>query len=76
MAVEPGPPNIPSVASVRGPGASSTSVTRSYGLAPAAAPLDATGGDNPMGVLISGILLLGAIALFIGWGLTHAYSTS
>jgi hypothetical protein len=29
-----------------------------------------------MGVLISGILLLGAIALFIGWGLTHAYPTS
>ncbi len=51
-------------------------MTRSYGLAPAPAPLDATGGDNPMGVLISGILLLGAIALFIGWGLTHAYSTS
>ncbi len=48
----------------------------SYGLAPAPASLDATGGDNPMGVLISGILLLGAIALFIGWGLTHAYSTS
>lgn len=76
MAVEPGPPNIPSVASGRGPGPYSTSVTRSYGLAPAPAPLDATGGDNPMGVLISGILLLGAIALFIGWGLTHAYSTS
>jgi hypothetical protein len=76
MAVEPGPPINPSVASVRGAGANSTSVTPSYGLAPAPAPLDATGGDNPMGVLISGILLLGAIALFIGWGLTHAYSTS
>jgi hypothetical protein len=24
-------------------------------------------------VLVSGILLLGGIALFIGWGLTHAY---
>ena len=24
-------------------------------------------------VLISGILLLGGIATFIGWGLTHAY---
>jgi hypothetical protein len=76
MAVEPGPPINPSVASVRGAGANTTSVTPSYGLAPAPAPLDATGGDNPMGVLISGILLLGAIALFIGWGLTHAYSTS
>ena len=76
MAVEPGPPINPSVASVRGAGANSTSVTPSYGLAPAPAPLDATGGDNPMGVLISGILLLGAIALFIGWGLTHAYPTS
>jgi hypothetical protein len=29
--------------------------------------------DNPMVVLISGILLLGGIGLFIGWGLTHAY---
>ena len=76
MAVEPGPPINPSVASVRGAGANSTSVTPSYGLAPAPAPLDATGGDNPMGVLISGILLLGGIAVFIAWGLTHAYPTS
>jgi hypothetical protein len=76
MAVEPGSPNNPSVASIKGSGASSTPVTSSYGLAPAPPPLDATGGENPMGVLISGILLLGAIALFIGWGLTHAYSTS
>lgn len=29
--------------------------------------------DNPMRVLVSGILLLGGIGLFIGWGLTHAY---
>lgn len=29
--------------------------------------------DSPMLVLISGILLLGGIALFIGWGLSHAY---
>jgi len=29
--------------------------------------------DSPMLVLISGILLLGGIATFIGWGLTHAY---
>ena len=76
MAVEPGPPIDPSMASVQGAGASSTPMNSSYGLAPAPASLDATGGDNPMGVLISGILLLGAIALFIGWGLTHAYSTS
>jgi hypothetical protein len=76
MAVEPGPPVNPSVVSVRGPGASGTTVTRSYGLPSAPAAPDATGGENPMGVLISGILLLGAIALFIGWGLTHAYSTS
>lgn len=38
----------------------------------------ATGGgvsfdDSPMLVLISGILLLGGIAVFIGWGLSHAY---
>jgi len=32
--------------------------------------------DNPMLVLISGILLLGGIGLFIGWGLTHAYAGS
>jgi len=30
--------------------------------------------DNPMLVLVSGILLLGGIAMFIGWGLTHAYA--
>ena len=76
MAVEPGSPNKPSVASIKGAGAASTPLAQSYGLAPAPTPLDATGGENPMGVLISGILLLGAIALFIGWGLTHAYSTS
>jgi hypothetical protein len=28
---------------------------------------------SPMLVLMSGILLLGGIALFIGWGLTNAY---
>ena len=32
--------------------------------------------DSPMLVLISGILLLGAIAAFIGWGLTNAYPGS
>jgi|Wag4MinimDraft_6_1082665.scaffolds.fasta_scaffold14817_2 hypothetical protein len=39
-------------------------------------PADTTpisSGDNPMVVLVSGILLLGGIALFISWGLSHAY---
>ena len=31
---------------------------------------------SPMLVLVSGILLLGGIAAFIGWGLTHAYPAS
>lgn len=35
--------------------------------------LNQSGGDNPMLVLVSGILLLGGIAAFISWGLTHAY---
>ena len=34
---------------------------------------DPNGADNPMLALVSGILLLGGIAAFIGWGLTHAY---
>jgi hypothetical protein len=34
------------------------------------------GSDNPMVVLVSGVLLLGAIAAFIGWGLTHAYPSA
>ena len=29
--------------------------------------------DNPMLVLVSGILLLGGISLFISWGLSNAY---
>jgi hypothetical protein len=29
--------------------------------------------DNPMGLLVSGILLLGGIGALIGWGLSHAY---
>jgi hypothetical protein len=33
-----------------------------------------SGGDNPLLVLTSGILLLGAISLFIAWGLGHAYA--
>lgn len=39
---------------------------------PATTP-ELTAGDNPMVVLISGILLLGGIAAFISWGLSHAY---
>ncbi|MEB3201775.1 MAG: hypothetical protein VKK05_03035 [Synechococcus sp.] len=35
--------------------------------------VDKGSSDNPMLVLISGILLLGGIATFISWGLTHAY---
>ncbi len=35
-----------------------------------------SGGDNPLLVLTSGILLLGAISLFIAWGLGHAYAAS
>jgi hypothetical protein len=35
--------------------------------------IDLGNSDSPMLVLISGILLLGGIAAFIGWGLTHAY---
>jgi len=31
------------------------------------------GEDSPLLPLLSGILLMGAIALFISWGLTHAY---
>jgi hypothetical protein len=29
--------------------------------------------DNPMALLVSGILLLGGISALIGWGLGHAY---
>jgi hypothetical protein len=35
--------------------------------------LQQTDANNPMLVLVSGILLLGGIAAFIGWGLSHAY---
>jgi len=31
------------------------------------------GAERPMLVLVSGILLLGAIAAFISWGLANAY---
>lgn len=35
------------------------------------------GGDeeNPLLVLVFGILLLGMIGLLISWGLTHAYAS-
>jgi len=39
----------------------------------ASAPTDPNGSDNPMLVLISGILLMGGITAFIAWGLSHAY---
>jgi hypothetical protein len=32
-----------------------------------------SGEDSLLLPLVSGILLMGAIALFISWGLTHAY---
>ena len=35
--------------------------------------LQQTDANNPMLVLVSGILLLGGIAAFISWGLSHAY---
>lgn len=38
--------------------------------------IEQAGSDSPMLVLVSGILLLGGIAAFIGWGLTHAYPGS
>ena len=31
--------------------------------------------ETPLLVLVSGILLMGLIALFISWGLRHAYAT-
>jgi len=40
------------------------------------APLPAvTSADSPMQVVIWGAVLLGGIAAFIAWGLTHAYPT-
>ena len=42
-----------------------------------AAPLPAvTSADSPMQVVIWGAVLLGGIAAFIAWGLTHAYPTA
>jgi hypothetical protein len=34
---------------------------------------DPSGSENSMAILVSGILVMGGIAVFIGWGLTHAY---
>jgi len=56
--------------------ASQVQVSASGASAPAGRPSttpELTAGDNPMVVLISGILLLGGIAAFISWGLSHAY---
>ena len=39
-------------------------------------PMETGGSDSSMVVLVSGILLLGGIALFIGWGLSHAYPSA
>ncbi len=76
MAVESGQHANPPLATVYQPKGAGATVSRSYGSAPAPSSVGTMGGDNPMGVLISGILLLGGIALFIGWGLTHAYPTT
>jgi hypothetical protein len=35
--------------------------------------MDQGGSDSAMGLLVTGILLLGGIALFISWGLSNAY---
>ncbi len=43
------------------------------GQQPQAMAMEQGGSDSPMLVLISGILLLGAIAAFISWGLANAY---
>ena len=56
--------------------ASQVQASASGASAPAGRPAttpELTAGDNPMVVLISGILLLGGIAAFISWGLSHAY---
>ena len=45
----------------------------SEGPVPCIRAMEQGGADRPMLVLISGVLLLGGIAAFMGWGLTHAY---
>jgi hypothetical protein len=37
---------------------------------------DPNGSDHSMSTLLSGILLMGGIAAFIAWGLTHAYPSA
>ena len=60
----------------RQPGAT-TPVPATQGQAPSGgAGMGGPGSDSPMLVLISGILVLGGIAAFIAWGLTHAYPTT
>lgn len=55
----------------------STAAGAAQGQSPASGPgIDAAAADSPMLVLISGILVLGGIAVFIAWGLTHAYPTT
>ena len=55
----------------------STASGAAQGQSPArGAGIDAAAADSPMLVLISGILVLGGIAVFIAWGLTHAYPTT
>ena len=38
--------------------------------------MDQGGSEGAMGLLVTGILLLGGIALFISWGLSNAYLPS
>lgn len=55
-----------------GPGLDPRSPGSAPGASPGPTPV-ASVDDSSMMVLASGILLLGGIAVFIGWGLTHAY---
>ena len=38
--------------------------------------MDQGGSEGAMGLLVTGLLLLGGIGLFIRWGLSHAYLPS
>jgi hypothetical protein len=38
--------------------------------------MDQGGSEGAMGLLVTGILLLGGIGLFISWGLSNAYLPS
>jgi hypothetical protein len=66
MSMDPQTPERDSGDQPSGVGQSSVGQTASR----RAEPLPA---DNPMGLLVSGILLLGGISALIGWGLGHAY---